>query len=225
MAQGVSNMPAWMVVKANDYARQHGKTPFVIYQAPWSVLQREIEREILPMCVHEGIAIAAYSVLAGGHIRTDEEEEQRRRTGEHGRTIMGAQWERTPEERAVCLVLEKVAAEVGTKSITAVAISYIMHKAPFVFPVVGGRKVEHLMANVEALKVSLTDAHIKAIEDAMPYNKGYPWNVTVSATSSVCGVKVSNTKLTPGRAGRLWHRSVPHCCSNQHPASAPSSDD
>ena len=173
-------MPAWLVVKANAYARQHGKTPFVIYQAPWSVLQREIEREVLPMCVHEGLAIAAFSVLGGGHIRTDAEEEQRRQTGEKGRTIMGPQWERTPEERAVCLVLEKIAQEVGAKNITAVAIAYIMHKAPHVFPIVGGRKVEHLMANVEALSIRLTDAHLKAIEDAKPFEMGYPWYIIVS---------------------------------------------
>lgn len=177
--QGVSNVPAWLVVKANAYARQQGKTPFVIYQAPWSVLQREIEREVLPMCVHEGLAIAAFGVLGGGKIRTDEEEERRRQTGERGRTIMGPQWERTPEERAVCGVLERIAKEVGAESITAVAIAYIQHKAPYVFPIVGGRKVEHLLANVGALKVSLSDAHIKAIEDAKPFVKGYPWDITV----------------------------------------------
>ncbi|RPD67490.1 Aldo/keto reductase [Lentinus tigrinus ALCF2SS1-7] len=175
---GVSNYPAWLVMKANAYARQHGKTPFVVYQAPWSVLNREIEREILPMCVHEGLAITAWGVLGSGRIRTDAEEERRRQTGEKGRTILGPQWERTPEERAVCLVLEKIAKEVGAESITAIAIAYLLHKAPFVFPIVGGRKVEQLMSNVEALSVRLTDDHIKAIEDARPFVKGYPWDVT-----------------------------------------------
>ncbi|KAI1791081.1 Aldo/keto reductase [Ganoderma leucocontextum] len=172
---GVSNWPAWLVVKANDYARQHGKTPFVIYQAHWSVLDRRIEHEVLPMCRHEGIAIAAYGVLGGGHIRTDDEEARRRQTGENGRTSFGMKWERTPEERAVCLVLERIAEElgVGTKNIGAVAVAYVMHKAPYVFPLVGGRKVEHLTANLDALGVGLTDAHIKAIEDARPFEKAW----------------------------------------------------
>ena len=52
--QGVSDIPAWWVVKANQYARYNGKTPFVVYQAAYSVVQRDIEREILPMCRHEG---------------------------------------------------------------------------------------------------------------------------------------------------------------------------
>ena len=166
-------------MKANAYARQHGKTPFVVYQAPWSVLQREIEREVLPMCVHEGLAITAWGVLGGGRIRTDEEEDRRRQTGENGRTILGPQWERTSEERAVCQVLEKIAREVGAKSITAVAIAYVLHKAPFVFPIVGGRKVEQLMSNIEALSIRLTDEHIKELEDARPFVKGYPWDIIV----------------------------------------------
>ena len=55
--QGVSDTPAWFVARANEYARNHGKTPFVIYQAAYSVLQRNIEREILPMCRYEGMEI------------------------------------------------------------------------------------------------------------------------------------------------------------------------
>ncbi len=50
----MSDTPAWWVVKANEYARYNGKTPFVVYQAAYSVVQRDIEREILPMCRHEG---------------------------------------------------------------------------------------------------------------------------------------------------------------------------
>ena len=51
---GVSDTPAWVVSKANQYARMAGKTPFVIYQGAWSILQRDMEREIIPMCLNEG---------------------------------------------------------------------------------------------------------------------------------------------------------------------------
>ena len=65
-----------------------------------------------------GLALACWNVLAGGHIRTDEEEEQRRRTGEHGRKLERS-WERTEDEKKVCKALEQVAREVGAKHITA----------------------------------------------------------------------------------------------------------
>jgi aryl-alcohol dehydrogenase-like predicted oxidoreductase len=51
---GVSDTPAWIVAKANQYARDHGKTPFTIYQGLWSILVRDMERDIIPMCVDEG---------------------------------------------------------------------------------------------------------------------------------------------------------------------------
>lgn len=61
-----------------------------------------------------------------------------------------------------------------------VAIAYLLQKTPYVFPIVGGRKVEHLLANIEALSVALADDHIKQIEDAVPFDVGFPGNMIVS---------------------------------------------
>ena len=51
---GVSDTPAWVVAKANTYARMAGKTPFAIYEGEWNIMLRDFERDILPMAVHEG---------------------------------------------------------------------------------------------------------------------------------------------------------------------------
>ncbi|RDX52548.1 Aldo/keto reductase [Lentinus brumalis] len=171
---GISDTPAWIVAKANQYARCQGKTPFVIYQGAWSILQRDFERDIIPMARSEGMALAPWNVLAGGKIRTDEEEERRRQTGEKGRQWFGPNWERTENERKVCKALEEVAKQVGVKSIQAVAIAYVMQKTTHVFPIVGGRKVEQLEANIEALSVSLTQEQVEFLEDALPFDPGFP---------------------------------------------------
>ncbi|OCH91436.1 Aldo/keto reductase [Obba rivulosa] len=174
---GISDTPAWVVVKANVYAREKGKTPFAIYQGAWSILQRDFEREIIPMARAEGLALAPWNVLAGGKIRTDEEETKRRQSGEKGRTIMGADWERTPDEKKISLALEEVAKQVGAEHITSVAIAYVMQKTPYVFPIIGGRKVEHLMANIEALNIALSDKQIKFLESVLPFDLGFPGNM------------------------------------------------
>ncbi|KAJ7681514.1 hypothetical protein B0H17DRAFT_1205792 [Mycena rosella] len=49
-----------------------------------------------------------------------------------------------------------------------------MHKAPFVYPIIGSRKVEHLMANIEALDITLTAEHIAYIESILPFDTGFP---------------------------------------------------
>ena len=50
----MSDTPAWIVSKANMYARMANKTPFVVYQGAWSILQRDFERDIIPMAREEG---------------------------------------------------------------------------------------------------------------------------------------------------------------------------
>lgn len=57
---GISDTPAWIVPKANLYARLTGKTPFVIYQGLWSIMQRDFERDILPMALSEGMWTACF---------------------------------------------------------------------------------------------------------------------------------------------------------------------
>lgn len=180
---GISDTPAYIVAKANMYARLTGKTPFVIYQGAWSILQRDFEREIIPMVRDEGMALAPWNVLAAGKIRSDAEEERREQTGEKGRRIFSDAWKRTPDERKVCQALEKVAAEVNAKSITSVAIAYVMQKTPYVFPIVGGRKIEHLMDNIDALNISLSSEQIAYLEGVLPFDVGFPASMIGDGTA------------------------------------------
>ena len=160
---GISDAPAWIVAKANEYARQQGLTQFSVYQGLWNASIRDFERDILPMCQDEGMALGA---LGRGNFRPVAEIEKQKTEGR----MMGPPSER---DRKVSAVLEKLAGEKGTL-ITSVALAYVMHKAPYVFPVIGGRKVEHLKGNIEALRVELTEEEIKEIEEAVPFDPGFP---------------------------------------------------
>ncbi len=71
-------------------------------------------------------------------------------------------------------VLEGIAKKKGGETlITSIALAYVMHKAPYVFPIVGGRKVSHLKGNIDALSVKLTDEEINEIDRAEPFDIGY----------------------------------------------------
>ena len=72
--------------------------------------------------------------------------------------------------------LAEVAKENGIDSVTAVALAYVMSKAPYVFPIIGGRKVEHLMDNIQALKIKLTEKQIEYLESINPFEPGFPNN-------------------------------------------------
>lgn len=149
----------------------------------------------------KGLALAPFQVLNAGRFRTDAEEEKRRQTGEKGRTFNRPNWERTEDEKKMAAALEKVAKEVGTEHSSAVAVAYVMQKAPYVFPIIGGRKVEHLMANIEALKISLTEKQIEYLESIFPHDFGPFAAMSVSNvynTVSMCFLKLISSKTIGG---------------------------
>ncbi|KAJ5756904.1 aryl-alcohol dehydrogenase aad14 [Penicillium nucicola] len=171
---GISDTPAWIVTAANLYAHRQGKTPFSIYQGRWNVMLRDFERDIIPMARHFGMALAPWDVMGGGKFKTKEEIKQRKARGEALRSILSP--EQSEEEETMSAALEKVANEHGIKSLTAVALAYVMAKAPNVFPLVGGRKVEHLHDNILSLKIRLTAEQISYLESQKPFDVGFPSN-------------------------------------------------
>ncbi|KAK7047891.1 putative aryl-alcohol dehydrogenase aad14 [Paramarasmius palmivorus] len=187
---GISDTPAWIVAKANQYAKDHGKTPFVVYQGEWNIMKRSFEREIIPMARDFGMALAPWGVLARGKLRSDAEEQKRLESGEEGRKT-GGDWKRDDAEIKVSKALEKVAEEVGAKSITSVAIAYVMQKAPYVFPIVGGRKVEHLQQNLEALDINLTAEQIKSLEGQVPFDVGFPMSLIGDGSTTFMGMAMA----------------------------------
>ncbi len=171
---GISDSPAWVVSAANTYARAHGKTPFTIYQGRWNVMLRDMEREIIPMARHFGMALAPWDVLGGGKFQSKKALDERKKNNEGLRSVMGAG--QSEDEVKMSEALCKVAEEHGIESPTAIALAYVMSKAPNVFPIVGGRKVEHLQDNLQSLKIKLTEKQIQYLESVKPLDVGFPNN-------------------------------------------------
>ncbi|KAK6222666.1 putative aryl-alcohol dehydrogenase aad14 [Pestalotiopsis sp. IQ-011] len=147
---GIFDSPAWVVSAANTYARDHGKTPFSIYQGGWN------------------------DVLGQGKFQTAKALEERQKSGEGLRSMKGA--DQTEDEVRMSQALARVAAGHGPESVTAIALAYVLSKTPNVFPLVGGRKIEHLKDNLQALDIKLTPAQISYLESVQPFDAGFPTN-------------------------------------------------
>jgi aryl-alcohol dehydrogenase-like predicted oxidoreductase len=194
---GVSDTPAWIVSAANTYATSHGKTPFSVYQGKWSILDRDFERDIIPMARHFQMALCPWNVMGGGKLKTAAQIEARKK--EHGkatRSMMGTS-EQSELEVKMSAALEKVAKEVGVESITAVAIAYVMQKAQYVFPIVGGSKVEYLDQNIEALDIHLSDEQVEFLESQSEFDIGFP--------NTMIGPDPHTTKPGVMNAGQAAH--------------------
>lgn len=175
---GASDMPAYVVSAANQYAISSNKTPFSIYQGRWNIMIRDFEREILPMSRFWGMALAPWDVLGGGKFQTKKHIEERKAQGEGFRTLVRAteQGGQSEAEEKMSDALEKVAKEHGTESVAMIALAYILSKTSNVFPIIGGRKVEYLQDNIKALRIKLSEDEINYLESVQPFDVGFPVN-------------------------------------------------
>lgn len=110
------------------------------------------------------------SCFASGKFQSKKALEERKKNNEGLRNLMGG--DQSENEIKISEALERVAQEHGIESPTAIALAYVMSKAPNVFPIVGGRKVEHLMDNVQALKIKLSTEQIEYLESIVPFEPG-----------------------------------------------------
>ncbi|KAJ5992420.1 NAD(P)-linked oxidoreductase [Penicillium sp. IBT 35674x] len=165
---GISDAPAWVVTKANQYARDHGLRQFVVYQGMWNAAMRDFERDIIPMVMDEGMGICPYGVLNQGRFQTAEGFEERKKHNP-GRNFIPL----STRDQQVSSKLEEVSGKIG-HSLFSIALAYVMHKAPFVFPIVGARTTVHLKENVPALAVRLSESDIAEIDSAYEFDHGFP---------------------------------------------------
>jgi hypothetical protein len=112
------------------------------------------------------MGLAPWGALGGGSFKTDEQ-----RKSQEGRKMGEA------SEAAIKIskVLERIAKN-HKAEITSVALAYVMQKTPYVFPIVGGRKIEHLKGNIAGLSLDLSETDMKDIEEANSFDIGFPMN-------------------------------------------------
>lgn len=141
-------------------------------------MNRDFEREIIPMARHFGMALAPWDVLGAGKFQSKKELDERKKRGESLRSLFSGDMTKnqTAEEVRMSEVLAEVAAEHGIESVTAIALAYVLSKTPNVFPLVGGRKVKYLEDNIQALKIRLTEDQVRRLEAVRPFDPGFPSN-------------------------------------------------
>ena len=120
------------------------------------------------MCEAEGMALAPWGALGRGLFKPEDEHAAPDREGRKG--------QQTDSTKLVTAALEKIAKKKDTL-ITSIALAYVMHKSPHVYPIVGGRKVDHLKGNIAALKIELSDEEIDEIDGAAPFDIGFPYSM------------------------------------------------
>jgi aryl-alcohol dehydrogenase-like predicted oxidoreductase len=175
---GISDAPAWVVSRAQTLAQWRGWTPFAGLQVPYSLVQRDVERELLPMAEAYGMTVAAWSPLGGGLLSG-----KYSRPGAEGRLATGSISE---HDLAVATAVQEVADELGVTP-SQVAIAWVRTQSPAVHPIVGARTVEQLQDNLGALDCVLPDELSRRLAGATGFTAGFPTDFIAQASSWVFG--------------------------------------
>ncbi|KZD21251.1 aldo/keto reductase [Tardiphaga robiniae] len=158
---GASSMYAWQFSKALYTSRLNGWTEFVSMQNHVNLLNREEEREMLPLCVDQKIAVMPWSPLARGRLtRAWDQTSERQKTDEFGKTLY------VQSEESDRTIVEQVAATARARGVpqAQVAMAWLLQKKGITSPIIGASKPVHLTDAVAALSLKLTSEEIAALE-------------------------------------------------------------
>lgn len=161
---GASAMYAWQFLKANHIAEKNGWTKFVSMQNHLNLMYREEEREMLPLCKEEKIAVTPYSPLASGRLTRDWSETTLRSETDN---VQKTKYDATAD--ADRFIVERVVelAEKHDVPRSHIALAWLLQKEPVTAPIVGATKISHLEDAVASLSVSLTPEDVAYLEE--PY--------------------------------------------------------
>jgi aryl-alcohol dehydrogenase-like predicted oxidoreductase len=160
---GASSMYAWQFSKAQYLADGHGWTRFASMQNHYNLLNREEEREMLPLCADQQVAVIPWSPLARGKLTREwDTETDRSQTDEFGKTL----YDTSASDRIIVDRVAKVAAERGVPR-AQVALAWLLHKPVVTSPIFGATKPHHVDDAIAAADLHLSDEEITRLEE--PY--------------------------------------------------------
>ncbi len=160
---GASAMYAWQFQKALYTADKNGWTKFISMQNHLNLIYREEEREMLPLCRDQKIAVTPYSPMAGGRLTRDPDEHSLR--GDTDK-IIRMKYDQSAEKDAMIIKrVGEIAEKLGVKR-AQVALAWVIQKNGVTAPIIGATKEYHITDAVDALKIKLSEADVAYLEEA-----------------------------------------------------------
>ena len=189
---GASDTPAWVVSRANMLAELRGWTPFSAIQVEYSLIQRTVERDLVPMASALELAALAWAplgrgLLTGKYSRPEADSAHGRLSPDDAR--------RDQHNLAIAQAVDAVADEIGVPS-AQVAISWLRQKPGQIIPLVGARSADQLRENLGGLAVTLGEEHLHRLDEASRVPLGFPHDL-LAALRGRRGATVTPHTLEP----------------------------
>jgi aryl-alcohol dehydrogenase-like predicted oxidoreductase len=173
---GISDAPAWWIAQANTLAHFRGWSPFVGLQIEYSLIERTVERELIPMAKALNIGVTAWSPLAGGVLtgkyHGHGSPEAARMTTDMAKGFMP---EPVRSGRIVAAV-KSVSDETG-RGMAQVALAWVRYRPVPVIPIIGARKLSQFEDNLASFDLALSADHLKTLDEASVIELGFPYDM------------------------------------------------
>lgn len=174
---GISDAPAWVVAKSNTLAELRGWTRYVGLQIEYSLLERTVERELIPMAKDQQMTVLAWSPLRNGLLTgkyLPENVEQSKAEGARMHSEMMKGFGSVPDSaHAVVREIVAVGKELDV-SAAQVALAWLRYRPVPVIPIIGARKLAQIEDNICSLEVSLSPAQLQRLDKASAISLGFP---------------------------------------------------
>lgn len=166
----ISDAPAWVVAQANTLASLRGWTPFSALQIEYSLIERTVERELLPMAKSFGLAVTPWAPLGGGvlsgkYSRHAQPQDTLRAAGNAQRL--------TERNLQIARSVDAIADDLGVSS-AQVALNWVRQRGENIIPIVGARKASQIADSLKALDFKLGPEHLARLEAVSKIEKGFP---------------------------------------------------
>jgi len=162
---GASSGYAWQMARALSISEKNGWPRFISMQNHYNLVYREEEREMIPLCIEEGVGVIPWSPLARGRLARTTPSPSSGTTRADSDTYAVDLYD-SPSDQSVIEAGRRVAKELAIAP-SEVALAWLLQKPGVSAPIVGATKIEHLESAVRALNVELTPDHLRALEE--PY--------------------------------------------------------
>ncbi|AJT69994.1 hypothetical protein T261_8401 [Streptomyces lydicus] len=188
----ISDTPAWQVSRMQTIADLRGWSPLVALQIEYSLIERTVERDLVPMAREMGLGVIAWSPLAGGVLtgkygRADLSEQPVAASREGTRKDLAlAQGHLTERGLAIADVVKEIAAQLG-KTPSQVALAWTLQNPDVTAPIVGARTSAQLEDNLGALDIAFDAAHLARLNEASAIGLGFPHEFLARNRSAMFG--------------------------------------
>ena len=178
---GISDVPAWWIAQANTLAHLRGWSPFIGLQIEYSLIERTVERELIPMAKALNIGVTAWSPLARGVLtgKYHGHGGSSASPSEPGRMNNDTLKDFMPERERTDRILGAVksVSDETSRSMAQVALAWLRYRPVPVIPIIGARKLSQFQDNLGSFDLTLSADQLKTLDEASQIELGFPYDI------------------------------------------------